>query len=105
MKYLMMKVVDGGSARQIPVIFPNSISHACMAQAFQSIPGMGQAVVLSAGICKVDDVHCSGESDELMVQSRGIHDQMVIRVNDSWDGAEHEDIVSRIATMKALAEQ
>lgn len=86
MKYIMLKIVESEFTRLVPVIFPNSIVHADMARAVQSIPGMELAVVESAGECRVKDAFCSGASDTLQVKSHGQDDSIVINGMDYFHG-------------------
>ncbi|OCJ46351.1 hypothetical protein [Serratia sp. 14-2641] len=89
MKYIMLRV-DKPMAREIPIIFPDNLVHADVANAMRMLvayPGMANATVVSAGYCNLNlSVECHGKSTTLNVSSRETDDNIVINTYDYTHG-------------------
>lgn len=85
MKYIALRVELDGMSQEVPVVFPKQFVHADIAAAMNSVPGLENATVVSAGECRVN-ARCSGHSSTLNVSSRGDTDSTLINVNDYCHG-------------------
>jgi|GEM_PF-1798735 len=85
MKYVMLQIDHAGLSRQMPVIFPNALSHDQVAAAMKALEGMEGAEPISAGFCTVN-ASCHGDSETLQLQSRADEDSTVINTHDQLHG-------------------
>lgn len=70
MKYVMFRV--GTDDRKVPVLFPQELVHACIAEAVHTMDGMLGAVPISAGSVRMDGLRvfcCFGRSESLKLES------------------------------------
>lgn len=97
MKYVMIEIPAHGEApaRRVPVIFPESLVHADVAVALERVvkstlaPKARVTVkATSAGMCRLDNVLCHGESETLQLKSRERADAQVIEMYDYLHGIE-----------------
>lgn len=85
MKYVMMQWAEKDIVFEYPILFPNTLVHADVAEAMKSvIPG---AVVISAGDLSSTTFHghCSGESTSLGLKSRP-QDTEILKYHDYLHG-------------------
>jgi len=88
MKYIMIEV-EKPVRRRIPIIFPNDMVHAIVAEAILSkakTMNWQNAKVVSAGDCSVMDVECSGHSSTLKLSSDSFKDERIINNIDYLHG-------------------
>lgn len=92
MKYVMIRVALRGMHRDIPVIFPDIMTHSAVAEkmveALNADHPRATVRPISAGFvssldCRVD---CHGKSESLNMQSRGSLDGEIIRCHDYSHG-------------------
>lgn len=73
LKYIMFECRTDDSKRHVPVIFPEVLTHALMAEAlleYSVEPLFARAKVRSAGFVTVSPLlHCHGESESLHVRA------------------------------------
>uniref|UniRef100_A0AB39AHU9 Phage protein n=1 Tax=Pseudomonas phage vB_PaeM_HTN4 TaxID=3236645 RepID=A0AB39AHU9_9VIRU len=100
MKYVVMKMTVRGMSREVPVIFPDLISHVNMAasalvaldaecEGFKKAGDKVDITVVSAGFLSSMgiDVHCHGQSDSLNgLKARESVDDELIRMIDYTHG-------------------
>lgn len=87
MKYVMFKKVTGTLTIYHPVIFPNHLVHADIAQAltgYQVSPPLAGFTVDSAG--EWNGFECSGSSSTLGIDSKPERDTRIIAMNDYGGG-------------------
>lgn len=82
MKYIMLQKTSGEGSesltRDIPIIFPEALSHDLMAEAMQSNEELKGCVVVSAGFYETHSGECHGASTTLNLESRPA-DTMIIK--------------------------
>lgn len=98
MKYVMIEVPAHGElpARRVPIIFPDLLVHAHVAEAMEHVVKSTLAAkarvkvkTTSAGECRLNDVLCAGKSESLNgLQSRGRDDAQLIEMYDYLHGIE-----------------
>lgn len=95
MKYIVFRQQMGeGLAREIPVIFPNELVHASVAEGLQRaiMETTGRKDILpeivAAGECNRVDCDCTGGSETLGVDSRYSVDERLISTHDYFHGIE-----------------
>lgn len=72
MKYIMLNIPFGGSVRRTPILFPDYLTHAMVAEALIAQPHLSSATVHSAGefsSMDLGDVELGGKSTSLGVES------------------------------------
>lgn len=95
MKYIVIQMADRhGNARELPIIFPNSLTHAVVAEAIQlseDLKGQNSKVVAAGEISSMciansglgPDPFCHGKSESLGgIASRGSEDDALIYMHD-----------------------
>lgn len=91
MKYIVMKINNGGIAREWPIVFPDMMVHKQVAETIQwhlMRHHNMECRVVSAGSfsCFGDEVRCFGESETLSLESRGEVDESLIKMFDYMHG-------------------
>lgn len=89
MKYIVLKVSRGGLDYEYPIIFPQSLTHALMAESLKKEEELKGAEVISAGEFNSMDcaVDCYGKSISLgNIKSRGEVDSNLIMWHDYFHG-------------------
>jgi len=74
MKYIMLRIVTAGEIiRELPIIFPDALVHADVAEAITKLPGLYTATPVSAGsLSSLElETQCYGDSQTLDLKSRG----------------------------------
>ncbi|EEG5670946.1 hypothetical protein G3G77_002000 [Salmonella enterica] len=86
MKYIILRL-DGKIPREVPVIFPDLLVHADVAEAMTAMikedssnTNITNVRVVSAGFCNTA-VECFGKSESLDIASRDIDDTVI----NTWD--------------------
>lgn len=71
-KYIVMRTTVGGCTRDIPIIFPDILVHALVANALIEMKEgqLARATIVSAGSLQMSDVEAFGRSTSLKVISR-----------------------------------
>lgn len=83
MKYIMLKTKAG---QKIPIIFPEHMVHSEVASAITRSGQIPNVIgVDSAGYCKLDGVHCFGESSTLDLNHK-MTDASIIQTYDYLHG-------------------
>lgn len=91
MKYIVMKINNGETVREWPIIFPDMMVHKQVAyvieltiKRFHNMP----CSVIAAGSfsCFGGEVRCFGESETLGLESRGEEDVKLIKMFDYLHG-------------------
>jgi hypothetical protein len=89
MKYIMFtQTIGEGTVRQVPILFPNSLTHSLVAEALLQSPELVGAAVTSAGefsSMSLSDVELHGKSDSLKLESLST-DSAVLPMNDYLHG-------------------
>jgi hypothetical protein len=84
----------GGEAPpfKLPIIFPDKLVHvdvaAAMREVVKSTWKKCKVTYVSAGSVHLDDVHCSGKSESMELESRRTADNAVINMYDYLHGVE-----------------
>ena len=91
MKYIVLKINNGETVREWPVIFPDMMVHKQMYESmkFQLMRFHDQECsVIAAGSfsCFGGEVRCFGESETLGIESRGEEDAKLIKMFDYLHG-------------------
>lgn len=87
MKYIVLEQIIGdGLKREIPIIFPNALTHAIVAECMMKSEELVGAVPIAAGFLDIDTENCYGESESLKLQSRGQQDRLLIDCHDYLNG-------------------
>lgn len=82
MKYVVFRRYGGGDPQDIPIIFPDFLTHSHVAHAIlKAILALGNASIVSAGTCDVVCLSCTGRSETLSVESRA-EDRTMINCYD-----------------------
>jgi len=100
MKYIILKDTIG---MEIPIIFPERITHKAMAQHVQHLlmrETQDSTEVVSAGFCSVLAT-CSGSSESLRISSRP-DDSIALSFNESISGVPVADVSEDV--VRALRE-
>ena len=87
MKYIMLQIKTGGVSQRIPVLFPDALVHAEVAEALlKHIPTLKKAKTINAGTVKVHaSVDEASESTTLELKA-GSDDSMIINTHDFFHG-------------------
>ena len=97
MKYVVVKLKQGKGestvTRELPIIFPEALSHSVVAQAFmraikEEQPNIREMEPVSAGFLSSMDINYSvyGKSDTLKLESREDQDNRLISTLDYTHG-------------------
>ena len=90
MKYIVLELqVTDGVKREVPIVFPNCLTHAIVAESIVSSPELKGAVAISAGFIDMDANTCYSESESLKLKSRGVTDRLLIDCHDHLNGLVH----------------
>ena len=76
--YIIFKKEIGGVVRELPVIYPDMLSHSDVAKSMSVVPGMKGFTPVSAGQLQLVAESCSGQSRTLNLSSREDDDQRLI---------------------------
>jgi len=91
MKYIVLKINNGETVREWPVIFPDMMVHKQVAEHMQHLVRRHHntnCAVVAAGSfsCFGGEVRCFGESETLSIESRGEEDAKLIKMFDYLHG-------------------
>ncbi|WP_339844362.1 hypothetical protein [uncultured Halopseudomonas sp.] len=91
MKYIMLQIMTGTQGdlvREFPVIFPDALVHADVAEAITKLPELATAKPVAAGFLSSLglEAECYGESETLQIKSRGDLDSSRICMLDYSHG-------------------
>lgn len=87
MKYIILKKIGNSFDIYHPIIFPNHLTHADMAEALlQANFELREFKVDSAGDFNIMSGECSGKSSTLGIESQPTRDTRIIRMNDYGGG-------------------
>jgi hypothetical protein len=91
MKYVVLKVVNKGIERGIPIVFPDLLIHSEVAKQMQHMMLISHSMeteVVSAGFLSLFGTkpECSGNSESLGIKSRGEQDDQLITMYDYFHG-------------------
>jgi len=98
MKYIVMQRKYAGMIKEVPIIFPNELVHKHVAMALLSLNGNPYNFinkVASAGDVAIEadysEIHCTGRSDTLNIDSRGDIDENLIIMCEYGVGLKEEE--------------
>lgn len=88
MKYIVLQSKTNGITRELPIIFPDLMVHANVAQALLALPEMKGFKAVSAGALSCMDLRpkCHGDSFSLKLKSREEVDNALIYMMDYSHG-------------------
>ena len=90
MKYIMVKITGEELDQFVPIIFPNSLVHSEIAKSIKRMimwdRREGGVTIVSAGDYCIMNRTCSGRSETLGLESRGMVDESIINMNDYHNG-------------------
>lgn len=91
MKYVVLEIKNGDTKREWPIIFPDMMVHKQVANHMQHLIRYHHNMlcdVVAAGSISFfgGEVHCSGESETLNLESRGTEDEKLIKMFDYLHG-------------------
>lgn len=91
LKYIVMKINNGDTVREWPIIFPDMMVHKQVAQHIGHCLSRHhnmKSTVIAAGSfsCFGGEVSCYGESETLGLESRGEEDAKLIKMFDYLHG-------------------
>jgi hypothetical protein len=91
MKYIVLAVPIGGMQRMMPIIFPNLLAHASVAETMLASPEFKGATVRSAGhfsSMDLEDVQIADEGSTSLGVGPHPDDSLLIRLHDYRHGIE-----------------
>jgi hypothetical protein len=87
MKYIVLEQDLGeGLKREVPIVFPNCLTHSLVAQAMVKSEELTGARPIAAGFIDMDANVCFGESESLKLKSRDIKDRLLLDTHDFLHG-------------------
>jgi hypothetical protein len=73
MKYVMFR----NKVSYIPIIFPDTVPHICVAEAFKEHPDLCKLELISAGFIELECGTTYGESETLQIKSRELDAKII----------------------------